>query len=364
MPKIAFSDVGLRGLAPPAKGQFEVWDNKLPAFGLRVSQGGTKTFILRRNNSRITLGRFGIITLSEARTAAKRVLAEFTLGRSRPHSVTYPYAIQQFIEDKKRSRRANTYEGYEWLLNHFPFKGQLNDIAAADISRALGSIKSPSTHNHALVALRIFFNWAIKRRYVSDNPTFGLSPHSTTSRSRVLTDSELRSVWGASAKLGQYGSIVRLLILSGQRRGEIAALRTDWFEEDACTLPKDVCKNSREHTFPIGAMAAEILNTLPSSGLLFPARGKDTCFNGWSKSKTQLDKETGVTNWTLHDIRRTFATIHARIGTPIHVTEKLLNHVSGSHGGIVSVYQRHTWLPEMRRAVSNYEAHLRELFSG
>jgi hypothetical protein len=107
VPKIAFSDVGLRGLVPPARGQFEVWDNKLPAFGLRVSQGGTKTFILRRNNSRITLGRFGIITLSEARTDAKRVLAEFTLGKSRPRSVTYPYAIQQFIEDKKRSRRAN-----------------------------------------------------------------------------------------------------------------------------------------------------------------------------------------------------------------------------------------------------------------
>ena len=97
--------------------------------------------------------------------------------------------------------------------------------------------------------------------------------------------------------------------------------------------------------------------------MLFPARSTHgTSFNGWSKSKAALDKESGVTGYTLHDLRRTFATIHARIGTPIAVIEKLLNHVSGSFSGIVAVYQHHSFLPEMEKAVAAYEAYLAELF--
>src|SRR5262245_52017337 len=103
----------------------DYWDEKLPAFGLRVSQGGSRTFVLKRNNSRITIGRYGTISLSEARAEAKRLLAEFTLGKVRPQSITYPQAVDLFIEEKRKSRRRQTVEGYDWLLNRFPFKGQL-----------------------------------------------------------------------------------------------------------------------------------------------------------------------------------------------------------------------------------------------
>jgi integrase len=91
-----------------------------------------------------------------------------------------------------------------------------------------------------------------------------------------------------------------------------------------------------------------------------PTDGKP--FNGWSKSKAALDELSGVTDWTLHDLRRTFATIHARIGTPVHVTEKLLNHISGTHAGVVGIYQRHSYMPEMRKAVEAYDAYLSALF--
>ena len=84
----------------------------------------------------------------------------------------------------------------------------------------------------------------------------------------------------------------------------------------------------------------------------------------WAGLKKLLDQRTGVQNWTLHDIRRTFATLHARLGTPIHITERLLNHVSGTLGGIVAIYQRHGYESQMREAMTNYEAAIMRLEKG
>jgi len=356
VPKIAFSDVGLKSLQPPPTGQIDYWDDKLPAFGLRVSQGGSRTFILKRNNSRITIGRYGIISLSAARAEARRLLAEFTLGKIRPQSITYPQAVVLFIEDKRKARRPQTVEGYEWLLKRFPFKGQLTDITNADLTRGLASFKSESTYNHALVALKIFFNWCHKRRYLTDNPTFGLSQHARPGRARILSDHELKAIWQACE--GTYGTIVKLLILTGQRRGEMAALRTEFFKDDVCTLPRELCKNGKEHSFPLSKRALSLL-ALEKTGLLFPARGKsDRPYNGWSKSKGELDKRSGVTNWTLHDLRRTYASKLASLGVPPHVIERILNHISGTISGVAAIYNLYQFMPEMRVAVTKYEAHL------
>jgi integrase len=366
MAKQGFSDLFLRSLPLPEKGQRAYWDDKLPSFGIRVSQGGSKTFILNRNNTFVTIGRYGILSLSEARAEAKRLLAEFTLGKVRPHAIVYPQAVKLFIEDKARSRRKNTYQDYQWFLGRLSFTGQLSDITHDDITRALKRIKSPSTYDHVLVAARILFNWAMRRRYITHNPTFGLSPHGTPTRTRVLSDIELKSIWEASAYLGPFGLIVRLLILTGQRRGEIAALKVDWLTQNTCTIPKEIAKNNREHTFPIGlftvALIADEIKQHPTkSGLIFPARGKQTPFNGWSKSKVQLDALSGVNDWTLHDLRRTFATNMAALGVPVHVLEKLLNHVSGTISGVAAVYNRHQFMDEMRDAVDKWEARLTSL---
>lgn len=382
MPKIAFSDVGLRNIPPPGKGQVDYWDDKLPAFGLRVSQGGSKTFILKRHNSRITIGRYGVISLANARAEARRMLAEFTLGKIRPQSITYPQAVKLFIEDKARSRRNSTADGYKWLLERFPFKGQLSDIAHADVTRSLKSIRSRSTYDHALIAARIFFNWAIKRRYLTDNPTFGLSPHGTPNRARVLSDQELVSIWEACEKARlesvksaaaksddderplpeNYCRIVQLLILTGQRRGEIAALRSNFYDQKTGTicLPSALCKNGREHTFPVGPIATGILDKLlpDAPGLLLPSTRRDgKPFNGWSKAKEALDRASGVTNWTLHDLRRTFRTNLARLGVAPHIAERLVNHVS-YRSDVEEVYDHYRYLPELRDAVERWQAHL------
>ena len=363
VPTVRLTDLGLLNLAPLPK-LTDYWDVTLPTFGVRVSPKGTKTFVLKFRTGRQAIGRYPIISLADAHSEAKRILAERTLGKLRPRSITFTQAVALFIEDKTKNRRANTYEAYEWHLNRLGFKGHLADISHDGIARALAKIKSRSTYDHALVAARIFFNWAMKRRYIEHNPTFGLSPHGTPQRARVLTDAELKTVWKAAEQIGgHFGAIVKLLVATGQRRGEIAALQTSWIQNDAITIPAAITKNGREHQFPVGGVTSSILKkTAKSFGLLFPARGNEiTPFSGWSKSKALLEAASGVTNWTLHDLRRTYATNMAKLGVPIHIIERLLNHVSGSFAGIVSVYNRNQYMPEMREAVLKYESWLTSL---
>jgi hypothetical protein len=206
VPKLRLTDLGIAHLKPQAV-HVDYWDATLPTFGVRVSPRGTKTFVLKLHNGRRAIGRYhpDILPLANARAEAKRLLAEKTLGRIRPGSISYAAAIKLFIEDKRRNRRPNTHQGYEWLLNRFNF-GQLTYITAADIARQLARIKSPSTASHALIALRIFFNWTIKRQYRETNPTLGISPHRSPKRTRVLNDDELRSIWHVCAA---YESVIK-----------------------------------------------------------------------------------------------------------------------------------------------------------
>jgi integrase len=182
----------------------------------------------------------------------------------------------------------------------------------------------------------------------------------STSRNRVLTDGELKAVWKATELMdGHFGPIVKLLILTGQRRSEIAGLQTSWVQNNTITLPSGGKKHAREHTFPIGPLSASIITLRTRTALLFPARGNDTSpFNGWSKSKATLDALTGIADWILHDLRRTFATRLAEMGVAPHVIERLLNHVTGSLSPIALVYNKAKYLEEMREAMKAWEVHV------
>lgn len=255
------------------------------------------------------------------------------------------------------------------LTRHFlpPFgDAQLEKIGPHDVSKIIDRLlETPSEANHALVAVRGFFSWAERRRLVLRSPAALLQPPTkAVARARVLTDDELRRVLShAIAGRSNFAAITQLLVFTGQRRGEIGALagRMVDFDTKTITLPALLTKNKREHRFPFGPLAEAVLRTLPREGLLFPARGTDSAFSGWSKCKRQFDKECGVSDWTLHDLRRTFATGLAALGTPIHVTEKFLNHVSGTVSGVAAIYNRHAYLDEMRAAVEAWEKQLHAL---
>lgn len=380
MPKIALTDLNLRSLKAPERGQIDYWDSSFRegGFAVRLSQGGAKTFVLKLDNARRAIGRYPVLTLSEARTEAKRILAERTLGRVRPGSITFAAAKEMFLAEKKKSRRKRTHQNLKQRLDlHFKFSGQLADFTHPELVRKLGKIKSNSEHDHALSVAKTFFTWAQNRRYIEDNPCRGLSSHGHKSRARTLSDHELKLIWNACEQRlkltedippefrplpASYCTIVKLLILTGQRRGEIAGLQASYFShnQQILCLPGTLTKNGREHTFPVGFNAIQILERYSSlSGFIFPARGSDGAkpFNGWSKAKAALNKASGVKDWTIHDIRRTYRTIHGRIKTTPHIAERLVNHIS-SRTEMEETYDRHTYLDEMRIAVENYEQYL------
>lgn len=242
-------------------------------------------------------------------------------------------------------------------------------ITHEEVERKLKRIKTPGAYNHHLVALKVFFNWCVKRRYRDNNPTLGLSKFSRPRKKRILTDDELVAVWSAAEKTeGHFGTIVKLLILTGQRRGEIAALKGSYYSHNQQTLclPSELTKNGRQHTFPIGPLANSILTPL---GLLdgqqqffFLARGKtQTPFNGWSKSKKALDKLALIDPWTLHDLRRTFRTNLGRLKVRPDIAERLVNHVS-ARTDMEETYDLHLYLDEMREGMEKWETFVQTIY--
>ena len=378
------TDLAVRKIAPPEKGQRTIWDKSLPNFGLRISQGGTRSWVVQHGPTRqlTTIGRYPLISVAVARVEAKRILAERTLGKTRPVSITYDEALKQFLAACEQKNKPRTVEDYKRLLNlHFKFgKTQLSAITSQEIMRRIDRLKTtPSEQSHAFVALKIFLRWTVKHRMLERSPIELMTvPSRQGGRERTLAKEEIAAVYKA-ARLTPYpyGTIVQLLLLTGQRRGEIAALQWSWIDRagKTITLPSSITKNGRQHTFPYGHEVDTVLETIPVQGdLLFPAsrtnvRGiPTTIFNSWGKSKALLDATiadggTAIPTWTLHDLRRTFATNLAALQSPVHVTEKLLNHVSGTVSGVAAIYNRHSYMDEMRESVTKWEEWLSALLS-
>lgn len=217
------------------------------------------------------------------------------------------------------------------------------------------------------MTFKVFFNWAVRRQYLDRNPIGVLKrPNRTRSRERVLADAELRTLLGYTlTHRSRFNDIVSLLISTGQRKGEIANMEWSEINGDTLILPAERTKNKHEHAIPLGTHALELLNSIQGGPrCVFAEPGEDTPLNGWSRAQSRIVTETGIDHFTLHDLRRTFSTIHARLGTRIHVTERLLNHVSGSISGVAAIYNRHDYLQEMRVAQTAYDDFLAKLIPG
>jgi integrase len=134
----------------------------------------------------------------------------------------------------------------------------------------------------------------------------------------------------------------------------------DW-EKRLWHLPKERTKNGRDHAVPLSTTAITTLKTVPHVNeiFVFPARGNaNASFSGFSKCKGELNKLCGVTEWTLHDLRRTAATRIAKLGVAPHVIEKILNHVSGTFAGVAGIYNQHNYESEMRDALDLWDGDL------
>lgn len=227
----------------------------------------------------------------------------------------------------------------------------------------------------ALLRLSKFFSWAVQSRLIATNPCSQVwRPPTGSGRERVLSDTEIKWLWRAAGDLGQpFGPAVRLLMLLGQRRGEVAGMRWDELSEDhqTWTLPGSRTKNGRGHVVPMPPLALDQVHGLHPVGttFVFSTTG-DVPVNGWTRVKRRLDERMAelagsmIPAWTIHDLRRTCATGLQRLGIRLEVTESVLNHQSGSRAGIVSVYQKYQYGPEKTEALNLWAEYVEKITSG
>jgi integrase len=240
-------------------------------------------------------------------------------------------------------------------------------LQLAELALASGPIAA----NRARIALSSFFTWALREGLADTNPVVGTNrPTEERSRDRVLSDEELARIW-AACRDDDYGRIVRLLILTGQRREEVGGIA--WSEVDLqrayWSIPRERTKNSLPHDVPLSKAAIEVLQSQPrreGRQLVFGEAGGS--FQGWSKAKVALDKRvleggSPLSPWRLHDIRRTVTTRMADMGILPHVVEAVLNHVSGHKAGVAGVYNRATYAKEKRDALNLWANYLLRLAS-
>lgn len=361
MPILRLTDLSVQSLKPGL-----YFDDGLPSFGIRVGiKRKTWLVVKQPNRTKQTIGHYPSLSLREARRRAQVALGTPHQPRDIP---AFPDALTEFLAQPDRWRAKPHYNLEKALRKHFTWTKILDKITHQDVLAAIEAIETPGARSNAIKEIRTFFNWCVPR-YLAISPCVGLKMPTYKPKQRVLSDDELKRVWIAAEQIGySFGTIVMLLILTGQRRNEIASLQKGWIHEDRITLPGEVTKNGREHTVPISTLTASIIGSVlmlterPKIGMLFQAHGKpEHLFSGWSKSLKNLQKKSQTSNWSLHDLRRTFATNLAALGVPIHVTEKLLNHVSGTTGGLVGVYQVHQYWPEQVAAVQKWETRLRSI---
>ena len=370
------TDIQIRQLTAVGEARLEIWDGRLPGFGVRVSASGNKSFVLlyrhKGRSRRMTLGRYPIVGLAEARKRARSLLGLLATGID-PRASTannragesFDEAVNYFIETHcKQHNRISTWRETERILRvRFVDRWGnrlLRDIAKTDVVELIDEIiakGTPSAANHALATARVFFNWCSDRDLIDFNPCTRVKmPAKKVSRERVLNQEELVRLWHATCTLRYpFGTITQLLLLTAQRRNEVVQMCWSHlnFEDATWTIPGHLTKNGNPHLVPLVPAVVTILRTVPrlADDMLFPSPiGDGKAFSGFSSAKKRLEAQAQIEDFTLHDLRRTAATHMARLGVEPHIIEKLLNHVTGIIGGVAGVYNRFSYRQEVRSA--------------
>jgi integrase len=372
---------------PPATGKrYEVHDALLPGLHLRVSATGGKVFGVSRRiagrRKRIRIGTYPIMSLADAREKARDILRDIELGQYKETSSsvaetaprqTLGEVVPQFIELYAK-QHTKDWKGTERVLQKFSslYSRPIDQIKRADIVRVLDTIiagGAPTRANRALAAIKKLMNWCIDRGMIETSPVAALKPPTKEiARDRVLADEELIACWNAGVSEGfPFAHFLKLLMLTGQRRGEVAGMR--WSELDLdkgiWTLPAKRAKNATSHIVPLAPLAITILKSVPrflESDLVFTTTG-ETPISGFGRFKERLDVAVGLDaeDWRFHDLRRTMATNMAMMRIQPHIIEAVLNHKTGIVSGVAATYNRHSYLDEKREALELWAKKVEEL---
>ena len=402
----------------------EIPDGFLPGLYLIIQPSGAKSWTVRYRlhgkQCKLRLGTYPVLDLAEAREQAREALQIHQRGgdpaaaRRQAELAVFDVAARSFLSEYAKPKNRSWKETAR-LLGYTPNSERLNDqddpgafmvvknsladkwklrelatIERGDIRTQLKKIVdrgAPVVANRTFAALRSMLNWAVSEDLISANPCDGLKapvPAAEKSRDRVLSDEELRLFCLACDDAGQpFGLLFKFLLLTGQRREEAAGMTWSEIDGDTWTIPRDRAKNDKAHAVPLSAPASAVLESarrIEGKGYAFTTTGQ-TPVSGYSRAKARIDQKmleimrseasdrgedpdgVEIPAWRLHDLRRTVASGMARLGIGLPVIERVLNHVSGSFGGIVGVYQHHEFHDEKRCALETWGRFIESLQS-
>ena len=368
------TELSVERIRPPKEGQIEVFDLGYPGLALRIGHGGAKTFEqfykLNGKLRRDTLGRWPSISLADARDMWRTTRQAIAKGEAPQHNgvkapaMLFEVVVEEWLKRDQAENKSVKQVVYALDADLLPaWRGKrVDEITKRDIHDLLDSIEERSMWQARKVQAHVnrFFAWCRGREIVKVDPTDGMERVGTNkSRDRFLSDAELAKVWRAAD--GVYGSVVRMLALTGARREEIAQLRWSEIDGNTITLEGARTKTGAPHIIPLSAAAQTLLAGVPRiCEYVFTPNGTKP-ITDWSNQKIALDAAAGVTGWRIHDLRRTVATGMQKLGVTLQVVEAVLGHTSGSRSGIVGVYQRHNYADEKRAALEAWGDHVHSL---
>lgn len=387
----------------PTERRQEIPDSLCTGLYLVVQPSGKKGWQVRYRTGgthrRMTLGAYPVLTLADARQRARDMLAAASEGRDPAEEVRAAKAPKPADDRDKVRTLFGQYEKRHLSklksgavvrreLERFVIAEwgdrSIRDIAKRDVIDLLDDIADSGrvvTANRIRAYLNKFLNWAVERDIIPMSPATGVKPVAKeASRDRVLSDDEIRWFWMACDGEGfPWGPLGKVLLLTGQRLNEAAQMTDKEVRGDLWHLAAERTKNGRAHDVPLSDTVRDVLGAVEriegQAGFIFTTTGRNPV-SGFFKARAHLaaamekiaSKERSepveIPRWTFHDLRRTAATGLARLGIPVRVTEAVLNHVSGTGGGIVAVYQRHDYADEKRQALDAWARYVMQLVEG
>lgn len=375
MPKRKLTAAAVEKLGPPESGRIEYFDTLLRGFALRITARGSKSWVLfyrvHGRQRRMTIGSYPMFDLSEAREEARKALQLVEKGqdpaaireeqrRKRPDTVIA--VAENFIQRHAKPNNRTWREVERMFEIHvLPTWGKrdIGSITRRDVIDLLDQVADRTSSvraNRVLANVRKLFAWAAERDIIESSPVAGVKPPGRENeRDRVLTDNEIKAFWKAAEVLGwPFGPFAQMLLVTAQRRDEVAHMRWDDIDEHGVwTIPKEKTKANRSHEVPLPSLALEILERTPRIGsyVFMSGRAGARPISGFGKAKAKLERLSGIHNWRYHDLRRTAGTNMARHGVPISTISRVLNH---AEGGVTRIYARYSYLNEKRKALNTW----------
>ncbi|TJV67960.1 MAG: DUF4102 domain-containing protein [Mesorhizobium sp.] len=384
----------------PTATRLEISDSAQSRLYLVMQPSGALSWAVRTKidgkPAKVTLGRYDdegtaedrigtvidpmqVLNVTQARAVAARVIADAKRGHDPRQQKIDRTGLDAWFDDfiktartkgfKKGPVKDSTADEYERIITtnikpHWKHITDVRTIDYRDVEKLLAKL-TPGAQRNAFAVLSAFFRWKPVLRAVGRNVIeLADAPAKPAERERVLSNDEIKTVWNAADKCGYpFGPMVQLLLLTGQRRDEIAELKWRELSDDldAITLESVRTKNGSQHFVPLSPLAQTIIKSLPritdadgkASEYVFTTTAK-TPYSGFSNGKQALDKNCGepaLPEWRLHDLRRTAVTLMAELGVRQEVNEAVVNHRSGKLGGVHGIYNRHNYKNEMRDAL-------------